>query len=270
MFSRGLVGFWGRSLGAAVEACNNLDMSTWTDQLSAFRLLARRHRRPELMDQPELDAATHAHALSGLARVNWFSRSAAIFWPALRQLAREQQPQPLRVLDVACGGGDVTVSLAKRARRAGVAIQMAGCDKSDTALQIAHRRATEANESVEFFRHDVLRQPVPARFEVVMCSLFLHHLDETDAVAVLRSMVAAAGRAVLINDLIRSRSGYLLACFGARLLTRSHVVHVDGPLSVAGAFTPSEAMQLCEQAGLTGSTLTRHWPQRFLLSWRKP
>jgi len=266
----GLLVFGDRSLGTAFQVRHNLGMSTWTDQLTAFRSLARRRRQPELMDQPEIEAATHAHALSGLARVNWFSRSAAIFWPALRRLAREQQPRPLRVLDIACGGGDVTVSLAKRARRAGVAIQMAGCDMSGTALEIARRRAAEAGDAVEFFRHDVLQQPLPARFDVVMCSLFLHHLDEADAVAVLRSMVASAGRAVLINDLIRSRSGYLLACFGARLLTRSHVVHVDGPLSVAGAFTPCEVLQLCEQAGLTGSTLTRHWPQRFLLTWRKP
>ena len=266
----GLLFFLGRRLGAAFEVRNNLDMSTWTDQLNAFRYLARRHRQPELMDQPEIEAATHAHALSGLARVNWFSRSAAIFWPALRRLLREQHPRPLRVLDVACGGGDVTVSLAKRARGARVAIQMEGCDMSDTALEIARRRAAKASEAVKFILHDVLQQPLPARFDVVMCSLFLHHLDEADAVTVLQSMVAAAGRAVLINDLIRSRSGYLLACLGTRLLTRSHIVHVDGPLSVAGAFTPNEALRLCERAGLTGSTLTRHWPQRFLLTWRKP
>src|SRR2546426_474433 len=109
-------------------------MSTWTDQLTAFRSLARRRRQPELMDH----------------------------------------------------------------------------------VEIARRRAAEAGDAVEFFRHDVLQQPLPDRFDVVMCSLFLHHLDEADAVAVLRSMVASASRAVLINDLIRSRSGYLLACFGAR------------------------------------------------------
>ena len=228
----------------------------------------RRRNRPELMDQPDVDVAEHAHALSGLARVNWFSRSAAIAWPVLCQLARDHRG-PLRVLDIACGGGDVTVEIAKRARRAGLAIEMLGCDMSDTALQIARGRAAKAGIAMEFFRHDVIQQPLPPRFEVVMCSLFLHHLEEAEAVFVLRSMADAASRAVLVNDLRRSRTGYLLACLGTRLLTRSHIVHVDGPLSVAGAWTPSEAVRLCAQAGLTGVTLTRHWPQRFLISWSK-
>lgn len=230
--------------------------------------LAQRNLQPELMDQPGLDAAEHDRALRGLARVNWFSRSAAIFWPTLRELARDQRGSPLRVLDVACGGGDVTVSLVQRARREGIALQMAGCDFSDTALAIARSRAEQAQAEIEFFRHDVLKEPLPARFDAVICSLFLHHLDEPNAINVLRSM-SQAGRTVLVNDLVRSRRGYLLAVIGTRLLSRSRIVHVDGPLSVAGAFTPPEALQLCKQAGLHGMTVSRHWPQRFLLTWKR-
>lgn len=237
--------------------------------MGLLRGLARRNRQPELMDQPGLDSAEHDRALRGLARVNWFSRSAAIFWPTLRELAREQHGVPLRVLDVACGGGDVTIALAQRARREGVALQMAACDVSDTALAIARNHAEQAQSEIEFFRHDVLAESLPARFDAVICSLFLHHLDEPDAIAVLRSM-SQAGRAVLVNDLVRSRRGYLLAVIGTRLLSRSRIVHVDGPLSVAGAFTQPEALQLCEQAGLLGATISRHWPQRFLLTWRRP
>ena len=221
------------------------------------------------MDQPGLDVAEHDLALRGLARVNWFSRSAAIFWPVLRKLAQQQSGTPLRVLDVACGGGDVTVALAKCARVERLAVQVSGCDFSETALAIARRRAAEARETIEFFSHDVLKDPLPARFDAVICSLFLHHLDEADAIRVLQSM-SHAGRAVLVNDLARSRAGYLLAVVGTRLLSRSRIVHVDGPLSVAGAFTPEEALQLCEHAGLSGATLSRHWPQRFLLTWRQP
>ena len=104
----------------------------------------------------------------------------------------------------------------------------------------------------------------------MICSLFLHHLDEAEAVTVLRSMSQGSRRAVLVNDLVRSRSGYLLAVLGTRILSRSPIVHIDGPLSVAGAFTPDEVLQLCEQAGLNGATISRHWPQRFLLTWSRP
>jgi 2-polyprenyl-3-methyl-5-hydroxy-6-metoxy-1,4-benzoquinol methylase len=246
-------------------------MMLWLDQLRASARLNKRHRQPELMDEPNLDSAAHAQALTGLARVNWWSRSAAIVRPALRRLAADcSDARPLRVLDVACGGGDVTAAIARWARQECLPLRVSACDISPTALEISRRRADSAGVTIDFFQHDLLRHPLPAEFNVVMCSLFLHHLDEPDAARVLRSMAAAAGRAVLVNDLIRSRRGYWLAVLGPRLLTRSRIVHLDGPLSVAGAFTPAEALRLCEQAGLHGATISRHWPQRFLLTWRRP
>lgn len=221
------------------------------------------------MDQPGLDERAHAQALRGLERVNRLSRSAAIFWPTLQALARQQSEASLRVLDLACGGGDVTVALAQLAARDNVPLNMAGCDISETALKIAEQRALTAGVSVEFFQQDVLAAPLPARFDVVICSLFLHHLDEAQAVGLLRTMSQAAERAVLVNDLVRSRAGYWLAVLGTRLLSRSRIVHVDGPLSVAGAFTATEALQLFEQAGLPNATISRRWPQRMLLTWRR-
>ena len=81
-------------------------------------------------------------------------------------------------------------------------------------------------------------------------------------------MKELASQRVLINDLRRTRAGYVLAWLGCRLLTRSPIVHVDGPLSVRAAFSLDEVRQLAEECGLSGATLTTHWPQRFLLDWR--
>jgi hypothetical protein len=83
-------------------------------------------------------------------------------------------------------------------------------------------------------------------------------------------MGEAAGRAVLVDDLVRGRGGFALAWAGCRLLSRSRVVRHDGPVSVAAAFTPAEALSLARRAGLEGATIVRHWPQRFLLEWRRP
>ena len=83
----------------------------------------------------------------------------------------------------------------------------------------------------------------------------------------LRRMAAAAQCLVLVDDLVRSRWGYLLALAGSHVLSTSRIVHFDGPTSVAAAFTPSEALSLAERAGLQGTSLTRHWPQRYLLTW---
>ena len=51
-----------------------------------------------------------------------------------------------------------------------------------------------------------------------------------------------------------------------RILTRCYVVHVDGPMSVEGAFTSDEAVSIATQAGLRNLSITHHWPQRFILT----
>jgi SAM-dependent methyltransferase len=232
--------------------------------------LSRRRLRGEVMDDPGLDPRRHRGALRGLARINLFSRSAGILWPALAALAREVSPRPLRVLDVATGGGDVPIRLGRRARRAGLAVRWDGCDRSPVAVAYAAARARRAGAPVRFFVADALAEPFPAGYDVVMCSLFLHHLDGGQALAFLRRAGAAAGRMVLVNDLVRSRAGLLLAHLGTRLLSLSPVVHADGPRSVEGAFTPAEVRDLAEAAGLRGAAVARRWPCRFLLTWRRP
>jgi 2-polyprenyl-3-methyl-5-hydroxy-6-metoxy-1,4-benzoquinol methylase len=231
--------------------------------------LSRRHRQPELMDQPNLGADAHRVALRALARVNFLSGSTRILWHPIRDLARKHPTERLRVLDVATGGGDVAVGLWRRAQRSRLPLEVDGCDVSPTAVACAEERARRCGAKVRFFRLDVFSDPLPDGYDVLTCSLFLHHLDEEPAVELLRRMGAAARRLVLINDLERSVAGYRAAYFGTRLLTRSRIVHVDGPMSVEGAFTLDEARQLAERAGLKGVTVERRFPFRFLLKWER-
>jgi 2-polyprenyl-3-methyl-5-hydroxy-6-metoxy-1,4-benzoquinol methylase len=237
-----------------------------------FTTLRARNRQPELMDQPGLDEGLHGHALRSLSRINWWSRTSGMIWRPIRRLALEIGPsRPLRVLDVACGGGDVARGLARRARRAGIPVHVDGCDINPVAIAHARRAPLpDPGASVGFFQHDALRAPLPGGYDVVVCSLFLHHLDNHDAGVMLKSMAAAATRMVIVSDLQRTRLGYAMACVACRVLTRSPIVRVDGPLSVAAAFTLQEARDLAEEAGLQGVTLQRYFPERYLLVWRKP
>jgi len=222
------------------------------------------------MDDPSIDPAEHRRALAGLARINRFSGSAGHLWPCIRKLALEVAPRPLRILDVATGSGDVLLGLWKRAQQAGVALELAGCDISDVAVTTALNEARQWNANIHYFEHDALHGSLPAGFDVITSSLFLHHLDESDLTRLLKEMARAATRAVLINDLSRSRLNFLLVWTASRLLTRSRVVHEDGPLSVRAALTAAELRTLAEVAGLKGATVTNRFPCRLMLEWRKP
>ena len=99
-------------------------------------------------------------------------------------------------------------------------------------------------------------------------------VDWSDVPNALTSVALREGRTLFAmrdqNDLARGWTGLTLAHVGLRLLTRSPVVHFDGPRSVEGAFTPAEALALAAKAGLKGATVARRWPCRFLLTWERP
>ncbi len=227
--------------------------------------------QPEIMDQPDLPPDHHVRALRDLSRINWWSHSAGILWPPLRALARQLHPQPLRVLDLATGGGDLPIRLWFKARRAGLNLELAGCDLSSLAIEQARARAARAGTQIPFFVHDVLRGEVLTGYHAVMTSLFLHHQEsDAAAIALLRRMGQMAGHLVLVNDLERGRLHLWLARLACRLLTSSYVVQTDGPRSVEAAFTRAEARCLAERAGLTGAQVAWRWPFRYLLTWRRP
>jgi SAM-dependent methyltransferase len=229
--------------------------------------LTCRDRQPELMDDPAIDAELHRRALIGLGRVNRFSRSTAILWPAVCELSQRLNGRPIRILDIASGAGDVALGLAAKAWRSHVDIEITGCDISPFAVEHATQLAKPFPFELQFLAEDAIHGTLNGPYDIVMCSLFLHHLAEDEALVLLRRMKELATHCVLVNDLRRTRLGYVLAWAGCRLLTRSPIVHTDGPLSVRAAFSIGEVKQLADASGLTEASITTHWPQRFLLKW---
>jgi len=226
-------------------------------------------RSPELMDDPSLDAGEHLAALRALGTINALSLTASTLARAVNRLASpgRHATRPLHVVDVACGGGDVTVALA---RRLGPAVHVTGIDISPrAAARAAEYAAKSAVENVSFEVCDVLAEGCPD-CDVAVTSLFVHHLDDDAAAATVRSLARAATLGGVISDLVRSRRGLLLAHFATRVLTRSRVAQVDGPLSVRAARTLPEYRLLMEHAGLPGLRITATWPERVLITWRQP
>ncbi len=223
------------------------------------------------MDDPAIDPVEHRRALNGLRRVNKLCQTGKHVANAILAIAKKNNRNSVSILDIGCGSGDVAINVGRRLASK-IECTITGWDISQTAVDCAIKDCVEqskgrpATVQVQFQQADIF-ESTNSRFDIVYCCLFLHHFTEEQAIQVLKRMKEIASVAVVVDDLIRSRFGYVLAHIGCQVLSRSPVVHFDGPQSVRAAFTESEAQGLANRAGMKSCEMRRHWPERYLLRW---
>ena len=223
-----------------------------------------RDRQPEMMDQPGILEEVHRQALRGLARLNRFTRVASDLYKPIREHALAMPHRKLSILDVASGSGDLPIQWLRWSKRDGLDLQVCALDISQTAVREQQRQAKLADVRLDSIQLDCIRDPLPPGFDVVTNSLFMHHLDDTNVIKLLRSMTRAARHHVLVCDLERSRLNLRLVNIGARLLSRSSMVHHDADLSVKAAYKTCEFAELASTATSAKVVPRRLFPCRFI------
>ena len=233
-------------------------------------------RPPELMDDPTLKEVEHRRALVALARINWISRTATQLTRRIMKLldasSTPARGRSVRIIDIACGGGDLTAAIARQlGARFGQRVEVVGIDISDRAIAWANQEhaSHSGSASIQFRQTDLLSDGCPD-CDVAIHSLFLHHLNDAEATGLLQAMTDAAEIGGAFSDLLRSQLGLLLARLGTTFLARSRVARIDGPLSVKAARTLEEYRQLLAAVGLRHAKIDSTWPERVCVSWRTP
>lgn len=220
--------------------------------------LPRAEHAVEMLDGPA-PFADLAESLTDVARLNALFGGRFITLTQVKYLlARVPRTRRITVLDVGTGGADIPRALVRWARRSRRPIRVIALDRDQATLTIARQRSARYPEIV-VLRGDALALPVRAHsVDVAISALTLHHLEPADAVRYLAEMDAAARSGFVVNDLMRSRTGYALVWLATRVLTRNRMSRHDGPLSVWRSYTPREVRALCEKAGLFDVGIRRY------------
>jgi SAM-dependent methyltransferase len=207
--------------------------------------LSARIHTPEMMDDPSRPASEFDAAYRELGVVNrrlGGNRAVVRFLP----------PRGGTLLDVAAGGSDLAEAIAPRGTWSVTALD----------LNLAALRRVRAACRV---RGDAFALPFrDGAFDVVVASLFFHHLTDDECVTVLRGMRRVARRRIIVNELHRRGAAYYGITLLTRLFGRSPMVRNDGPLSVRRGFRPPELGRIASAAGLTGQVV-RSFPYRLVL-----
>jgi ubiquinone/menaquinone biosynthesis C-methylase UbiE len=233
--------------------------------------LAQRSDATELLDLPAHDPAELAVNLRDIRRVNRLAGGSAVVVKHLpRLLGALPRDRPAEILDLATGSGDIPRELLQWARRHERALRLTLTDVSPQILDVARDTLADA-PGVTFALCDARETPFPDRaFDVVLCSLTLHHFAPDDAVRVLREMDRLSRTGFILNDIRRGAAGFVTAWAASRVATRNRLTRHDMPLSVRRAYTPDELRALLQAAGIAGATVTTHPLFRMAAVQRKP
>jgi hypothetical protein len=213
----------------------------------------------ELIDGA-IEAADLAATLADVDRLNaWFGGYALTLRQIRRLAAGVPRERALRVVDVGGGSAAFAVRLVKWARRSGRTICVMVVERDATILALA-RRVASAYPEVRLIQGDAAALPFRERAaHIVTSGLTLHHLEPEQAVAGLREMAAAAGIAVVVNDLLRHRLSLGLIWLVTRLFRCHPISRHDGPLSVRRSYSRDELRALAARAGARRLTI-REYP----------
>ena len=203
--------------------------------------------QPELMDRPQPVSPELEVDLRNLRRLNSWFGSYALVRQFLRRWIRPGAS--LRVLDLATGSGDIPRLVLDFSRATGATVHVTAVDQQESTLAIA-RGLSGGYPEIEYVQGDVLSfGREEDSYDIVMCSLALHHFGEDDAVRLLERARTLSRGHVLVADLRRG----ILATAGVYLLTtlifREPMTQIDGRLSAARSFSFSELDALVRRAG---------------------
>ena len=153
-----------------------------------------------------------------------------------------------RVLDVGCGGGLLSESLA----RAGA--QVTGIDLAPGMVEVARLHAAEGGLAIDYrvASAEELAQAGPGHFDVVTCMEMLEHVPDPAAMTATLARLLAPGGALFVSTLNRNLKSFLLAIVGAEYILR---LIPRGTHEYERLIRPAELARWARAAGLSLSEL---------------
>jgi SAM-dependent methyltransferase len=155
---------------------------------------------------------------------------------------------PLHIVDVGCGGGDMLRRIAAWARSRELSVQLTGIDLNPNAARAAREFAGES--SFEWVTGDAFAYRPSNPIDLVISSLFTHHLNDAEIVNFVSWMERVTERGWFINDLHRKIGPYYGFKALAWVMRWHRFVQHDGPVSIRRSFLREDWEGYCAAAGL--------------------
>lgn len=218
----------------------------------------------ELMDDPDCDEAalrlTYGHfALVNRLVAGWRT----VYRRRILPLAAARR-EPLTLLDIGSGGGDVSRALAAWSARDGHPLRITAIDPDERAFEFATERGAPTGVSFERTTSRALVDEGRS-FDVVVSNHVLHHLEASTLDALLDDSEHLARSLVIHNDIARGRIAYGAYAIATTGTFRGSFIHDDGLLSIRRSYRRAELQAVVPPRW----KVAEQWPFRLLLTLDK-
>ena len=222
---------------------------------------------PEWMDEP-CSYEDFRQCLVDLQQVNRLTlayRSTLHFLDRL--MARRSPTETLRIVDVGSGGGDLLRRIERWGTQRGVAVELTGIDLNPYAARAA-REFTAPDSAIQWITGNAFSYDRP--IDIVVSSLFTHHLAEAEIVQFLAWSESVARLGWFVNDLARETIPFRFFGPWARVMGWHRFVRHDGPVSFRRSFREADWQRMMGAAGVHGAQLQRWTPARLCVGQLRP
>jgi 2-polyprenyl-6-hydroxyphenyl methylase/3-demethylubiquinone-9 3-methyltransferase len=165
-----------------------------------------------------------------------------------------------RVLDVGCGGGILSESMAERGA------DVTGIDLGEKALKVAKLHQLESGSKVDYqlIAVEDLAKQQPASFDVVTCMEMLEHVPNPASIINACAKLVKPGGSVFFSTINRNPKAYLFAVIGAEYVLNvlpkgTHEYEKFIKPSELSAWVRDSGLNVQELKGMTYNPLTQHY-----------
>jgi 2-polyprenyl-3-methyl-5-hydroxy-6-metoxy-1,4-benzoquinol methylase len=216
------------------------------------------------MDDFQMEGDTLKDALNRIASINRLLGGNRVTLEGVKQLLQHiPDNREVSITDVGCGNGDMLRMLADYGRRRQQPFKLLGIDANPFTLQYAASLSKDYPD-IGYECMDVLSAPfAELRYDIVLCTLTLHHFNEQQMMHLLRIFQQRAGVGAVINDLHRSSVAYRLFQLICRIFRLNEMSRKDGLVSILRGFKKEELQELATRLHIDHYRLRWKWAFRY-------
>jgi len=229
---------------------------------------SHRSSEMEIMDDFLMEGVLFRDTLDKLEIINRFLGGNSVTIKGLKKLLKNQSKnKTITIVDLGCGNGDVLRDVSKFGRKNNYSFKLIGIDANPAAIDYARELSKEYSE-LSFKTIDILSEDFKKQsYDVVLCTLFLHHLKNEELISFLKKTTENATIGLVVNDLHRHKLAYyLFKLIG--FFIKNKMVRQDGLTSVLRAFKRKDLENIAKEIKVHFS-IEWKWAFRYLWIMKK-